>query len=114
MILNKPWKKALEYLQNGTPPKGLHPLWTVPLQGEIDGILHPVDKFKEQVAWQPLLDLVELKLQLEVKHLLQEDGLNQLLWEWWLKLRLQDKADSGKLLALQMPQDGTKSQELLL
>lgn len=84
------------------------------LQEEIDGILHQVVKFKEQVAWQLHLDLVGSNLQLEAKLLHLGGGPSLLLWEWWLKLQLQDKADLDKLQVQQMQQDGIKNQGLLL
>jgi hypothetical protein len=104
----------LEFHQNGILPKGLLQWWTAQLPEEIDGILHQVARSKELAVWLLHLDLVGLKLQSEVKLQLQAGGHSLLLWEWWLKPQLLDKADSDKPQVQLMQQDGTKNQELLL
>lgn len=112
-ILNKRWKRAPEYHPNGILPKGHLPWWTALLPEEIDGILLLVDKFRALVGWLLHQDSVELKLQLEVKLQLQEDGLSQHQWEWWQKLQLLVRVDLGKHRVEPPPQDGIKNPELL-
>lgn len=108
-ILSKLWKRVPEYHPNGILLKELLPWWTALLPEEIDGILLQVDKSRVLLEWLLHLDSVELKLQLVVKLQLQEDGLSQHQWEWWLKLLLLGRVDLGKHRVEPLPQDGIKS-----
>jgi len=82
---------------------------------ETDGIWRQVDKLQRvEALWQLLLDLVNQKLLLEVKHPPLVDGPNQHLWEWWLRLLLLAKVDLELLRVQHKAVAGTKNQDKLL
>jgi hypothetical protein len=83
---------------------------------ETDGIWLQVVK-QRQTNYQEVInllhqDLVKAVVRLE-RLLLQEDGLNLLLWEWTWKHQLQEHQDLEQHQWVVRPQDGIRNQDRL-